>query len=67
MKYLEEKSECHFVVFVIPHGVACDQTQSFGVKPVTEQRHSPMFALMCRELLSLMVIVITFKNLLGKE
>jgi len=30
----------------IPHGVACDQTQSFGVKLVTEQWHSAMFTLM---------------------
>jgi len=29
----------------IPHGVACDQTQSFVVKLVTEQWHSPMFTL----------------------
>lgn len=45
----------------ISQGVACDQTQSFGVKLVTEQWHSPMFTLMCRGLLSLMVMVITFK------
>lgn len=50
-----------FCLLQIPHGVACDQMQSFGVKLVTEQWHSPMFTLMCQGLLSLMVMVITFK------